>query len=110
VKVTVTAVLWPAGIVSGKESPLRVNSVVLIAAEEIVTADPVALSITGRLLLCPIPTLPKFRIGGLTPNTPAAVPVPDREMARVEFVASEATEILPLAFPAEVGVKTVPKV
>ena len=82
----------------------------LMAAEEMVTAEPVALSITGMLLLCPTPTLPKFRLVGLTPNIPAAVPLPDREMGRVEFVASEITEIFPLALPAEVGEKIVPKV
>lgn len=51
VKVTVKGALWPAGMVNGNESPLRANSEVLVAAEETVTLEPVALSVAVRLLL-----------------------------------------------------------
>jgi hypothetical protein len=96
--------------VSGNDVPLRANSVVLIEGEETVTAEPVALSVTGILLFCPRPTLPKFKATGLTPNTSAAAPLPDREMGRAEFEAFESTEMLPLALPAEIGAKMAWKV
>ena len=38
------------------------------------------------------------------------MPLPDREMARVELEALETTERLPVTLPAEFGAKTTPKV
>jgi hypothetical protein len=110
VKVTVTGALCPAAMLNGKESPLKTNSEVPVLAEEMVTLEPVALSVPVMLLLCPTTTLPKLSVAGLMVNWPAAVPVPDSRIARLGFEAFETTEMLPLALPAEVGAKEAPKV
>jgi hypothetical protein len=110
VKVTVTCALCPAAILSGKDIPLRANSEVPVLAEEMVTLEPLALRVAVMLLLCPTTTLPKLSVAGLMVNWPAAVPVPDSEIARLGFEAFETTEMLPLKLPADVGAKTPPKV
>ncbi len=74
-------------------------------AEEIVTLDPLALSVAIKLLLVPTTTLPKFGVVGLTANWPVPVPVPDKAIVRVEFEAFEITERFPLALPLDFGAK-----
>ena len=110
VKVTVKDALCPAFKVSGRESPLIVNSEVLPPAFERVMLDPLAVSEAVRLLLCPTVTLPKLKLAGLTASCPATVAVPARVMLSVELEASDVTAIDPLALPPIVGAKTVPKV
>src|SRR5580692_1058065 len=102
--------LLPAGIVTGKDSPLRVNSELLTLADVTVTLAPVALSVAGRFALVATTTLPKAKLAGVTANCPAAVPVPDSGIFRVGFDPFEATARLPLALPEEDGVKMTLKV
>jgi len=110
VNVTVNCTLLPAGIVTGNDSPLRVNSELLRLADVTVTLAPVALSCAGRFALVATTTLPKAKLAGVTANCPAAVPVPDSGIFRVGFDAFEATARLPLALPADDGVKMTLKV
>ena len=110
VNATVNCTLLPAGIVTGKDSPLRVNSELLRLAEVTVTLAPVALSCAGRFAPVATTTLPKAKLAGVTANCPAAVPVPDSGMFKVRFDALEATARFPLALPAEDGVKMTLKV
>jgi hypothetical protein len=49
VKVTVNKVLWPAAKVSGNETPLTLNSQVLVETEATVTLAPLALSEASAL-------------------------------------------------------------
>jgi hypothetical protein len=79
-------------------------------AEETVTPALVALRVPDRLALPPATTLPKLRLAGLTPNWPAAVPVPDIEIVRFGFEPFDTTEIVPLAPAADVGAKLALKV
>jgi hypothetical protein len=64
--VTVKCRDLPASMVVGNEMPLRANSGLLRLTEETVTLVPVALSVTGRLALVPITTLPKSRVERLS--------------------------------------------
>ena len=41
----VNGTLWPAGIFSGKDKPLRTNSELFEVAEDTVTLEPLALSV-----------------------------------------------------------------
>ena len=110
VKVRVNDAVPPAGMVKGKVSPLRLNSEVLAEAEVTVTLAPLALSVTGRLLLAPTTTLPKLKLPGLTENWPAAVPLPDKATDGCVPDASDTSAIFPLADPADCGVKVTLKV
>jgi hypothetical protein len=102
--------LWPAVRVSGNESPLMVNSEVLMLALETVMLDPVAVIEPVRLLLCPTVTLPKLRVAGLTASWPGTVGVPAKVMVSVELEASEVTTMDPEALAPEVGLNAAPKV
>jgi hypothetical protein len=53
---------------NGNESPFRENSEVPFAAEEIVTLEPVALSVVVILLLVPTTTPAKFSVTGTIVN------------------------------------------
>ena len=75
-----------------------------------VTLDPVALSIIGRLLVVPTVTLLKFVLLGDSANCPEAAPPPDNDIVSDEFDAVDITEMLPDALPPVVGAKTAPKV
>jgi hypothetical protein len=55
-------------------------------------------------------TLPKLRLVGFDPTAPSAIPVPDNGTVRVGFEAFDVTVRLPLALPADCGVKTTVKV
>ena len=81
VKTSANDAVPPAGIVTGKTSPLSVNSVLFTETEETVTLAPLALKVAGMLLLAPTATLPKLKLPGFTENCPAAVPFPDTETA-----------------------------
>ena len=60
--------LLPAASVTGRESPLTVNSGVLMLAPVIVILELPAVRDADRFLLCPTVTLPKFNVAGLTAN------------------------------------------
>ena len=47
VKAIANEALWPAEIVTGRESPLKTNSELLLAPDDTVTLAPVALSVPG---------------------------------------------------------------
>ena len=85
---------------SGRDGPLRVNSVLLTAAEVTVTVPPVALRVAVRLLLAPTVTLPKVKLLGVTVNWPDATPVPERAIGRVGSDAFEIKTMVPFAAPA----------
>jgi len=85
----------------------------LEVAEETVTLAPAALSVPVKLLLCPTTTLPKFRVVVATVNCPPEppdVPSADNDTLRIGFEAFEATEMVPLALPLDLGAKTTPNV
>ncbi len=105
VNVTVKGTLWPAARFKGSGSPLSVNSKLCRLAELTVTLVPVALRVAVKLALLPTTTLPKFKVAGLTPNCPRAVPEPATAIARGELDAFETTEMFPLALPADTGAK-----
>jgi len=67
-KVTVNSALWPAGIVRGREMPLRANRELLLLAEVTVTSPPVAARLAVAVPLVPTPTLPIFKVAGVTVN------------------------------------------
>jgi len=110
VNATVNCTLLPAAIVTGKDSPLRVNSELLRLADVTVTLAPVALSCAGRFVLVATTTLPKAKLAGVTANCPAAVPVPDSGMFKLGSDALEATAKFPLELPAEDVAKVTLKV
>lgn len=103
----VNEALWPAEIVTGKESPLKANSELVLVPDDTVTLVPDALSVPVWLFVVPTETIPKFNVVGETDKDPAGVPLPESGMVIVEGVAFETTEMLPLALPALVGVKIV---
>ena len=110
-KVTVKETLWPAGIVTGSDSPPTLNTELFVFAPVTVTLAPLAVSIPDELPLVPTTTLPRSMVVGLTASCPtAAVPVPDRGMVRVGFEALDVMVRLPLATPADDGVNETLKV
>src|ERR1700757_3145738 len=76
VKPTLNDLLWPAGIVKGKETPLRTKCELLLASDDTVTEAPVALIVTACVSVEPTFTLPKLTLDGLMLNWPAVVVVP----------------------------------
>ena len=109
-KVTVRGVLCPAASASGNEKPLKLNSGLLVLAEETVTLEPLALNVAVRLLLWPTVMLPKSNVVGDNSNWPGAVAVPESAIVKLEFEALDTMAMLPLAVPEDVGAKTVLKV
>ena len=59
--------------------------------------------------MLPTVTLPKLKLVGFDPSVPGVTPVPDKGMVRVGFDAVDVTVRLPLAFPADCGVKVTVK-
>jgi len=109
--VTVKETLWPAGMVTGSDSPPTLNTELLVLAPVTITVAPLAVSSPDELPLLPTSTLPRFNVVGLTASCPtAAVPLPDRGIARVGFDALEVMVRLPLALPADDGANETLKV
>ena len=78
----------------------------LVLAAVTVTLAPLAERVPLPLPLVPTVTLPTLSVEGLALNWPtAAVPVPESEMVSVGLEAFEPMVTLPLALPAEPGVK-----
>lgn len=105
-KVTVNPADCPEASVIGKEIPLRPNSALVLLAPEIVTDDPLAVSVPFKLALAPVTTLPKFSAAGVSCNCPAAAPVPESPIASCGFEALDAIDRVPELVPVAVGVKT----
>jgi hypothetical protein len=103
-KSTVNDVLWPAVNVKGRASPLKLNPVPLAEAAEMVRLDPPELvSVSDKLLLLPIWTLPNPRLVGFAVSVPCVTPVPESGMLKLGFEPFEVMLTLPLAAPLVVG-------
>ena len=102
---TARETLLPAETVMGNVAPLKVNSELVVVAEEITTLEPTAFKLAAIVLLAPTVTLPRLALVGETVKVPAAVPVPDKGMDTVGLLALEITVRLPLTAPLTVGVK-----
>ena len=89
--VTVNAVLFPAWMVTGSDSPPTVNAELLLVTAVTVTLDPLAVSVPDAVPLSSTTTLPSARVAGLTPSVPAVadVPIPESGSVTVEFEAVE---------------------
>jgi hypothetical protein len=108
---TLNVALCPPVNVTGVEIPLTLNPVPLTATCEIeMLVLPVFVTVSDRVWVWPVCTLPKLRLVGFAPSAPAATPVPDRAMFRVGFDAFEVTATLPLTAPATVGANETLKV
>jgi len=71
----------------------------------VTSVPPVLVTVSERDLLFPTVTLPKLRLPGLAPRVPVATPAPDKGIVRVGFDALDAMVMLPLALPADDGLK-----
>ena len=110
VNVTLAGALCPAASASGNETPLKLNSGLLVLADETVTLEPLALSVAVKLLFWPTVMLPKSSVAGDNSNWPDAVAEPESAIVRLEFEASDTMAMLPLAVPEDLGEKAVLKV
>ncbi len=109
-KVTVNDVLCPAVNVKGKARPLKLYPDPVAVAPEIVRLDPpVLVSVSDKLELLPIWTLPKARLVGLADNVPGATPVPVNGMLKLESDPVDVMLTLPLTEPLAVGLKSTVK-
>jgi len=110
-KITVNEVLWPAGMVTGNESPLTLNAELFELTAVTVTLAVLAVRLPDAVLLVPTTTLPSANVVGVTASCPiAAVPVPDRGMLSVGFDPFDVIVTAPLALPADAGVNVTLKV
>jgi hypothetical protein len=105
-KVTVKVTDWPAARTTGNEIPLRTNSALVLPPEEIVTDEPVALSVPVKDAFDPVVTLSKFSAEGVAVNCPAGFSLPDKAMFSCGLEASERIARLPETEPEAVDVKT----
>ena len=89
------------------EMPLALKPAPLTVTPEIVIFEfPLFVTVDVNELLLPTVTVLKFRLVGLAPSTSvAAVPVPDRPIARGEGVPFVTNVSDPVTLAAEVGVK-----
>ena len=106
-KPTLNDLLWPAGIVKGKETPLRTKCELLLVSDDTVTEAPVALIVIACVSDEPTFTLPKFTLDGLMLNWPAVVvvPLPLKNTFTFESNALLFNCIDPLTVPLPVGLK-----
>jgi len=101
---TLNVALCPAVRVTGAEIPLTLNPVPLTATCDIeMLVLPVFVTVSDRVFVCAICTLPKARLVGFDPNAPDATPVPDSGMFKLGFDAVEVMATFPLTAPAAVG-------
>jgi len=86
VKATEYDMLWPDGIVVGRDIPLTENSELLLLADVMVTLDPTAVNFPVCEAVDPTVRFPKEMLAGDRLSWPVAVPVPVRGThADVEF-------------------------
>jgi len=105
VNCTVTGALCPDGIVMGNDTPARVNSGLVVVAEETTTLAPAALRVADMVLLLPIVTLPRLALPGVTVKLPAACPTPASGIGKLGSAALEAMRMSPLVWPLVFGAK-----
>lgn len=111
VKETLNVALCPAVNVTGAEIPLTLNPVPVTATCEIeMLVLPVFVTVSDKVLVCAICTLPKLRLVGFDPSAPAVTPVPDSGIFKFGFDAVEVMATLPLNAPAAVGANDTLKV
>ena len=81
----------PAGIVTGRDSPERVNVELLLLVAVTVTLDPLAVRVPDAVPVVPATTLPRARVAGLTVRVAGfvEVPIPVSGRVTVEFEAVE---------------------
>jgi hypothetical protein len=105
VNVTVYVALLPAGIVTGNESPLIVNSDPTTLTDETVTLAVAAVSCPVAVPLVPTTTLPGIvTVVGFAVSVPAAATaVPVRGIDKLGFEAFDVTITVPLNVPVDVG-------
>src|SRR5579863_384585 len=90
--------------VTGSESPPRLNAELFELAPVTVTSAPVALRLPEAVPLVPTTTFPTPTVEGVTANCPAAtVPLPVSGIVKVGFDAFEVMVRFPLTAPAEPG-------
>jgi hypothetical protein len=91
--------------------PVTLNPVPLAATAEIVMLEPpVLVTVSDKVFLTATCTLPKLRLVGFEPSAPAATPVPDKGIARLEFDAFDVIVTAPLTAPAAAGINDTLKV
>jgi hypothetical protein len=100
----VKGALWPTDRVTGKESPVNVNSGLLELTEEMVTLAPLAVIEPVWFCVLPTVTLPKLAVAGFTASCPGVVPVADRDTLRLGMEPSAVSARLPLTAPPLDGV------
>src|ERR1019366_1633517 len=98
---TVTGMLCPAGIVTGRFSPRRANSELVDWSDEMVTEAFEAVSVASSLTLDPTVTFPKLRVAGLTPSQGFAVasPNPVAFIVSLESLAVLTSSKKPVLYP-----------
>jgi len=109
-KVTVKGTDWPAARVVGSEIPPSRNSALVVVPDEIVTGEPVTLSVPEREAFDPVLMLPKFKDVGVNVNCPGVLPLPARPILSCGLEASETIVRFPAIEPETVGAKTTPNV
>jgi hypothetical protein len=90
----------------GVVTPVRLNPVPLIAIWEIVRlVPPVLVRVSRSDELLPTVMLPKLKLVGLGVMKPGETPVPESPIGSEGFEALDVTVTVPLALPADAGVK-----
>jgi hypothetical protein len=104
---TLRLALPPTLRISGNVSPLILNPApVTVGRETVKLTVPTFFSVSGKTLLFPTRTFPKFKLVGVTDRVPVElllVVPPEREILVGEFVALLATETVPVRLPLTVG-------
>lgn len=109
--VTVKGTLWPAVIVTGRDSPVTVNTELLELTAITVTFALLAVRLPDAVPLEPSATLPTATGVGLTASAgDAFVPVPDSAIVSVGFEPFDVSVTVPEAAAAVVGLKLTLKV
>jgi hypothetical protein len=71
--------------------------------EMVIAVSPLLLSVSGRVLLDPVATLPKLKVVGFALRVPAETPVPERAMLYGVFLASLTIANVPVVAPVACG-------
>ena len=101
---TLKVALWFVPRVTGGLIPAKLNPDPLTVICEMVRALlPTLVSVSERVLLLPVATVPKLRLEGFAASWPGVTPVPDSGTFK-EF-ASELMAILPFTLPLDIGAK-----
>ena len=104
---TLKVLLWPAVRVTGKLRPLTLNPApVAVDCEMVTLVPPELVSVSEKVELLPICTLPKLWLDGFAASDPAETPLPERGMFKVGFDASLRMAMLPVTDPVACGAKT----